>query len=205
MFPEVERVLIDRARIAARVGEIAQDIARDLQADLAREDRQPGPGSPGGEGRVVLIPIMTGAMIFTADLVRHMPIKLSLGLIAVSSYPGASVESRGAKLTEGLSSQLPADLAGKHVVIIDDILDSGRTLDLVSRVIADRHPASLRTAVLLDKPARRAVHRGGSPLRADYVGFEIPDHFVVGYGLDFDGYYRNHPDIVVLRPGVLTA
>lgn len=196
VFPEVDRVLIGRERIAARVGELAIDIARELEGELGREGVEPQQA----EGRVVLVPIMTGAMIFTADLVRRMPIKLSLGLLAVSSYPGTSVESRGAQL----ASDLPSDLTGKHVVILDDILDSGRTLSLVAGLVRERHPASVRTAVLLDKPSRRvATGADGAPFRADHVGFEIPDHFVVGYGLDFDGYYRNHPDIVVLRDGVL--
>jgi hypoxanthine phosphoribosyltransferase len=189
MFPEVDRVLIDRERIRVRVGELATRLAGDLEAELARDGH-----TLHSEGRVVLVPIMTGAMIFTADLVRQMPVKLSLGLIAVTSYPGATVESKGAQL----AGELPADLEGRHVIVIDDILDSGRTLDLVSRLIRERRPASLRIAVLLDKKARRAV-----PIEADYVGFEIPDEFVVGYGLDYDGYYRNHPDIAVLKPEVL--
>ena len=191
MFPEVDRVLVSEARIRARVGELARELAADLQAELARQGQ-----SVQDEDRVVLIPIMTGAMIFAADLIRQMPIKLSVDLIAVSSYPGRSVSSKGAQL----ASELPDDLAGKHVVVIDDILDSGRTLDLVSRLIREKHPASLRIAVLLDKKARRTV-----AVEADYVGFEIPDEFVVGYGLDFNGFYRNHPEIAVLRPDAIPA
>lgn len=191
MFPEVDRVLVSEARIRARVGELARQLAEDLQAELARLGQ-----SVQDEDRVVLIPIMTGAMIFAADLIRQMPIKLSVGLIAVSSYPGRSVSSKGAQL----ATELPDDLAGKHVVVIDDILDSGRTLDLVSRQIREKHPASLRIAVLLDKKARRAVQ-----IEADYVGFEIPDEFVVGYGLDFNGFYRNHPEIAVLRADAIPS
>ncbi|MFG0305983.1 MAG: hypoxanthine phosphoribosyltransferase [Phycisphaerales bacterium JB040] len=186
MFPEIDRVLVDRRQIRARVGDLAAQIVGDLSSELEAEGH-----SITDEGRVVLVPIMTGAMIFVADLIREMPVKLSLGLIAVSSYPGESVMSKGAHL----ASELPEDLTGKHVVLIDDILDTGRTMALVKELISKRHPASVRVAVLLDKRARRAVQ-----IEAEYVGFEIPDEFVVGYGLDYNGYYRNYPEIAVLRP-----
>ncbi|RMH25638.1 MAG: hypoxanthine phosphoribosyltransferase [Planctomycetota bacterium] len=191
MFPEIERTLVTREQIAARVVEMAGEIARDLRADLIRDGH-----SALDEDRVVLVPIMTGAMIFAADLIREMPVKLSIGLVTVSSYPGQSVASKGAKL----ASALPDNLAGKHVLVIDDILDSGQTLALVRQVIGQQKPASLRIAVLLDKKTRRVVE-----VPVDYVGFEIPDEFVVGYGLDYDGYYRNHPEIAVLNTSVLDA
>lgn len=191
MFPEIERTLVSRERIAARVGEMAREIARDLEADLGRDGH-----SALDEGRVVLIPIMTGAMIFAADLIREMPVKLSIGLVTVSSYPGQSVTSKGAQL----ASALPGNLAGRHVLVIDDILDSGQTLGLVREVALAQKPASLRIAVLLDKKTRRVRE-----VPVDYVGFEIPDEFVVGYGLDYDGYYRNHPEIAVLSRSVLDA
>lgn len=181
---EIESVLIDRDRIAQRVREMGLQIAADLQLEIARE---PGPEA---EGRIVLIPILTGAVVLVADLIRQMPLKLSLGVVAVSSYPGTSIESKGARIR----TELPQDLAGKHIVIVDDILDSGQTLDLVRRLVLEQRPASVRICVLLAKRARRIVD-----VHADYVGFEIPDAFVVGYGLDHGGYYRNHPDIVTLR------
>ncbi|MBX3322972.1 MAG: hypoxanthine phosphoribosyltransferase [Phycisphaeraceae bacterium] len=184
MFIEIEQVLIDRHRIARRVREMAGAIATDLAAITAREKSSV-------EGRVVFVPIMTGAMIFAADLVREMPIKLSLELVAISSYPGQSVVSRGARL----ASELPRDLAGKHVVVIDDILDSGQTLDLVRKAILAQNAASVRLCVLLRKNVQRVVE-----VEPDYVGFEIPDAFVVGYGLDYDGYYRNYPEIGTLNP-----
>lgn len=186
MFFEIDQVLISRERIAARVREMAGQLA----ADLAKQLRQEQSG-PGVEGRVVLVPIMTGAMIFTADLIREMPIKLSLGLVAVSSYPGESITSKGAHL----SSELPRDLAGKHVVIIDDILDSGQTLHLIRKAIIEQQAASVRICVLLSKQVERVAE-----VTPDYVGFEIPDAFVVGYGLDYDGYYRNYPEIATLKP-----
>jgi hypoxanthine phosphoribosyltransferase len=170
---------------------MARRIAEDLSEDLRRDGH-----SAFDQDRVVLIPIMTGAMIFAADLIREMPLKLSIGLVTVSSYSGQSVSSKGAQL----ASALPDNLAGKHVLVIDDILDSGQTLALVRAVVWAQHPASLRIAVLLDKKTKRVRE-----VPVDYVGFEIPDEFVVGYGLDYDGYYRNHPEIVVLDTSVLDA
>lgn len=186
MFPEIDRILVSRQQIADRVKEMALEIAADLRADLAADGE-----SPLDEGRVIIIPIMTGAMIFVADLVRELPMKLSLGLVAVSSYPGESVTSKGAHL----ASELPEDLEGKHIIVLDDILDSGQTLATVKGLIEQKNPASLRLGVMLDKKTKRTIE-----VKADYVGFEIPDEFVVGYGLDYNGYYRNYPEIAVLRP-----
>lgn len=190
MFPEIERILIDRDRIAARVGEVGRALAADLTRDLAAEGNAPADG-----GRVVMVPILTGSVVFLADLIREMPVKLSLGVVAVSSYPGKSVASKGA----ALRSELPKDLAGKHVVVVDDILDSGRTFALVKSLIEEQGPASVRTCTFLRKPADvRAVE-----IDADYSCFEIPDEFVVGYGLDYDGYYRNLPEVAVLDASTL--
>lgn len=190
MFPEIERILIDRDRIAARVGEVGRALAADLTRDLAAEGNAPADG-----GRVVMVPILTGSVVFLADLIREMPVKLSLGVVAVSSYPGKSVASKGA----ALRSELPKDLAGKHVVVVDDILDSGRTFALVKNLIEEQGPASVRTCTFLRKPdSVRAVE-----IDADYSCFEIPDEFVVGYGLDYDGYYRNLPEVAVLDASTL--
>jgi len=185
MHGDIERILIDRERIAARVHELGEQIARDLVAELGREG-----SSPEASQRIVLVPVMVGSIIFLADLMRELPMKLSLGLVAVSSYPGQCLKSKGATIR----GELPSDLAGKHVLIIDDILDSGRTLGLVRSLIMEQKPASCRICVLLDKQTERAVN-----VRADYVGFTIPDAFVVGYGLDYAGHYRNLADIGVLR------
>lgn len=182
---DIERILISRDEIAERVRGIAARLAADLRRELEDE------GSTESDHRIVLIPIMTGSIVFVADLIRELPLKLSMELVAVSSYPGQTMESKGAHL----AGELPEGLEGKHVVLIDDILDSGRTLHLVRSLVVGREPASVRTCVLLDKRERRAV-----PIEPDYAGFEIPDEFVVGYGLDFDGYYRNLPDIATLKP-----
>lgn len=179
------RTLITRERIAARVAELG----REITADIERELGVPG----GGDAEVVLLCALTGALVFTADLIRHMPLKLAVRTVTVSSYPGTTTTSQGASIR----GEIPTDLDGKHVLIVDDILDSGRTLGLLKRVIAAQQPASLRVAVLLRKTK---VAGRDEDVRADYAGFDIADDFVVGYGLDYDGYYRNLPEVAVLTP-----
>ena len=185
MVADVQSILIDRAEIALRVHELGRELARDLQEELQRE------GDPDGAGKVVFVPILTGALVFTADLIRELSMKLSLRVVAVSSYPGASMESKGAKL----AGELPRDLAGKHVVIVDDILDSGQTLGLIDELVRTQKPASVRICVLLKKPPEVRKR----DVSAQYVGFDIPNEFVVGYGLDYDGFYRNLPYVGVLK------
>ncbi len=129
-------------------------------------------------------------MVFAAALIRKMDLKMSIGVVAVSSYTGETTTSKGAKLR----GALPNNLAGKHIVIIDDILDSGQTLGLLRETIAEQGPASMRACMLLRKDVERVVDAS-----AEYVGFDIPDEFVVGYGLDYNGFYRNLPDIRVLE------
>lgn len=187
MQRDIARILIARDRIRERVAELAARIAEDTPFEAGSDD----------DGSLVLIPVMTGAMVLTADLVREMPFKLKLELVAVSSYPGKSMESKGAHI----ASELPSDLEGKHVVVIDDILDSGHTIAVLRSLIEQHKPASLRVCVLLKKERSDGV----SVATADYVGFSIPDEFVVGYGLDYDGYYRNHPEIVTLKPEAIEA
>jgi len=180
------RVLITRDAIAERTRALGEEIARDLHEALSRE------GDAAEEGkRIVLLPVLTGAIVFAADLIRRMPMNLSMGLVTVSSYPGASTTSKGARLR----GDLPKNLGGRHVVVVDDILDTGQTLGLLRDMILEQRPASLRICVLLRKMGvRRDVD-----VEADYVGFDIPNEFVVGYGLDHDGMYRNLPDIVAME------
>ncbi len=175
---DIDRVLIDRQRIARRVIELGTQITADLRAADAQ--------------RVVLVPILTGSLVFVADLIRNIPLKMSIRPVTISSYPGKATASQGAEIT----GTLPTDLTGTDVLIVDDILDSGRTLGLIKRVLQAQNPRSVRLAVLLNKrkPGGRA-----EPVNAEYFGFEIDDEFVVGYGLDYDGYFRNLPDIAVLR------
>ncbi|MFO0893779.1 MAG: phosphoribosyltransferase family protein [Phycisphaerales bacterium] len=172
----VGEVVVSAEQIAARL----PVLAREIGADLLQGDRDP-----------VLVAVMTGALIFAADLVRHLPVPLKLELATVSSYPGTAVSSQGA----ALRGQLPEGLAGRDVLLVDDVLDSGRTLRLLQAEIGERQPASLRTCVLLRKRIPSAL---GTP--CDYAGFDIPDVFVVGYGLDYDGYYRNLPAVHAMVP-----
>ena len=186
MGHEPDRVLIERARINERVRELGLALSEELGAELAAEGHE----AMSHPDRVVLIPVLTGAIVFAADLIREMPLRMSIRVVAVSSYPGESVKSKGARLR----GELPSDLAGRHVVIVDDILDSGQTLGLLRETIESQGAASVRACMLLRKDVPRAV-----PVEAEHVGFDIPDEFVVGYGLDYDGFYRNLPDIVSMR------
>lgn len=192
-FPEIERVLISRQQIASRTRELATQLCDDLLCEIKREH-----AAGKTPGRIVIVPIMSGAMVFTADLLREMPLKLSLGLVAVSSYPGKSLSSKGAVI----ASELPSNLTGTHVVIVDDILDSGQTLELVRSIVGEQKPASVRACVMLRKDVPRAAPTPADQL-AEYVGFDIPDEFVVGCGLDYNGYFRNYPDIAILRRDAL--
>lgn len=177
MHGDIDKVLIGRERIAERIRELGDEIRRDLDG-LSRD------------GEIVLVPVLTGSIIFVADLMRQLPNKVRISVIAVSSYPGRSTQSKGVEV----SSALPDDLAGKHVLIVDDILDSGSTIRMIRQQIATRRPKSVRACVLLRKTISSALE---TP--CEYVGFDIPDEFVVGYGLDYDNYYRNLPDIGTLK------
>lgn len=181
MNGNIDRVLISHDRIARRVKELAEQITADHS-----------PPNIGG-GEITIVPIMTGAMIFASDLIRQIPIAMKIGLMSVSSYPGRSIESRGSQM---LANQV-GEIQGRHVLVVDDILDSGGTLHMVAPALREMGAASVKSCVLLrkDRPTAHAVH-------VDYVGFEIPDTFVVGYGLDYNDYYRNLPDIVMLKDQV---
>ena len=186
MQQDIERILIDRHTLSNRVRELAQQITRDFR---------PQEGQP---PEITIVPILTGSFIFVADLIRELPLRMQIRLISVSSYPGTATQSLPARIGSDLDD-LPASLAGSHVLLIDDILDSGQTMRLVSQSLSQRGPASLKTCVLLRKQRPVAMQQP-----VDYVAFDIPDEFVVGYGLDYDDYYRNLPDIVVLKPEVLS-
>ena len=145
-------------------------------------------------GEITLVPILTGAMIFAADLIRELPMRMKIGLLTVSSYPGTSVQSQGSQVLW----QKLGNVRGAHVLLVDDILDSGGTLRLVRQQISEMGPASVKTCVLLRKPTA-----GANQTPVDYVGFDIPNEFVVGYGLDHGDYYRNLPDIVTLKRSII--
>ena len=162
------------------------EIAGDLRAQLQGESVDLS-----APDRVMLVPVLTGAIVFVADLIREMPLNMSMGVVSVSSYAGATTTSLGASIR----GALPQNLGGKHVVVVDDIFDSGQTLSLVQHEIRAREPASLRTCVLLRKDAPRVAEAD-----VEYVGFDIPNVFVVGYGLDYNGLYRNLPEIREFDP-----
>ncbi len=176
MTHEIERVLISRDEISDRVAELGAAITADLDGVDATQ--------------IVLVAVMTGSIIFVADLMRHLPMKIRIQLVTARSYIGTATVSAG----DPELGPLPGDLAGKHVLLVDDILDSGRTLTAIRKCIDELDPQSVRACVLLRKRLESAM-----AVPCEYVGFEIDDDFVVGYGLDHDGYFRNLPDIAVAR------
>jgi hypoxanthine phosphoribosyltransferase len=180
MIQDVQNVLLSQWQINARVAEMARTITSDHSKAHGSEP-------------ITLLPIMTGAMIFAGDLIRQIPIRMQIELLTISSYPATATQSQGASLV----SRMPK-VEGRHVLVVDDILDSGGTLALVKPMLLKAGAASVKTCVLLKK-----IHGKTHATQADYVGFEIPDAFVVGYGLDFNNYYRNLPDIVTLTPDAI--
>jgi hypoxanthine phosphoribosyltransferase len=176
MHADVEEILLSGEEVQARVAELGAQLAADY------EGREP-----------VLVSVLKGSIIFLADLVRAMPIPLSIDLMEVSSY-GASTESSGqVRILKDLSTSIE----GREVIVVEDIIDTGLTLNYLLRYLHDKGPASIRICCLLDKPARRLA-----PIEIDYRGFTIADRFVIGYGLDYGERYRNLPYIGILRPSV---
>ncbi len=173
---DVAEVLVTQRDIAAKVRELGTAIA----ADYAGKDP-------------VLVSILKGSLPFLADLMREIPLRLTLDFLETSSY-GDSTDSSG---VVRILKDLANPIEGRHVLVVEDILDTGNTLAFVIDHLRSQRPASVRICTLLDKPARRIV-----PIEIDYRGFEIPDKFVVGYGLDYAERYRNLPFIGVLKPEV---
>ena len=172
---EVERILITDREIARRIRAMSVDIARDFT-----------------EREMVVVSLLNGTVMFLADLIRNLSLPLRLDFIGVSSY-GAGTESGELVFTK----ELRLDVRGRDVLLVDDILDTGKTLYRVRNKLRALKPRRIKTCVLLNKAARRV-----EPVEADYIGFEIPDFFVVGYGLDFAERYRNLPFVGVLHPHV---
>lgn len=173
---DIERILVPSAAIAARV----QALARAIGEDYGHAD-----------GRLTVVPVMTGSLLFAADLVRALPHRrMRIQLATVSSYGGTATSSRGSSIV----GALPKHLEGHHVLIVDDILDSGGTLRLLRSEFTARGAADVRACVLLRKRIPSAL---ATPV--EYVGFDIGDEFVVGYGLDYDDLYRNLPYVGALR------
>ena len=177
MIHDIKSILIKRGAISDRVRWLGDQITKDLDS-INLEDE------------IVLVAVMTGSIIFVADLMRHLPMKIRIQLMTASSYVGKSTESN----QDPALGELPS-VEGKHVLLVDDILDSGKTLTRVRGELQSQNPESIKTCVLLRKKLSSAME-----VPCEFVGFDIEDEFVVGYGLDYDGYYRNFPDIGVIEP-----
>jgi hypoxanthine phosphoribosyltransferase len=176
MHNDILRVLYTEEQLKARVKELAAQIRQDL------------------DGQVILtVGVLRGAVMFYADLVRELDIPVHMNFMSVSSYGCSSVSSGAVRIQYDLEE----DISGKNVLIIEDIVDSGLTLQYLTKTLKSRNPAMLKTCCLFDKPERRRVE-----FKADYVGFEVPDVFIVGYGLDYAEKYRNLKYIGELKPEV---
>ena len=180
--------------LQADIGEVllTEEAIRDKVAELGRQITAAYNGRP-----LTLVSVLKGSLPFMADLMRQIDLPLRIDLMEVSSYGGAVTETSGlVRILKDLSKTIE----GKDVLIVEDIIDTGLTLNYLVRYLRGKSPASLRICTLLDKPARRLVD-----IDIDYRGFTIPDRFVVGYGLDYGEFYRNLPYIGVLRPEVYGA
>ena len=176
MERDILQVLFSQQQLEQRVDEIAQQINRDY-----------------ADKEILLVSVLRGSFIFMADLARKITRPCRVDFMSVSSYGKGTSSSGQVQITKDLSE----DISGMHVIVVEDILDSGNTLSYLLRLLEQRNPASIRLCTLLDKPDRRKVE-----VAVHYSGFTIPDAFVVGYGLDYDQTYRNLPDIGVLSPRI---
>ena len=166
-------ILIDASRIQARIATLADEIERDYPPD----------------DEIHLVCVLKGGFVFMADLVRAMSARVTLDFVAISSYAQSTRSSGEVRLLKDLDT----GLEGRHVIIVEDIVDTGLTLTYLQDILRARAPKSLKTVCLLSKPSRRVVE-----VKVDYIGFTIDDHFVVGYGLDYAEKYRNLADIAIL-------
>ncbi len=173
MYENFEKILISEENLQLKVKELADIISKEYKG------KNP-----------LFVCILKGSVFFTADLLRYLTIPCHMEFMAVSSYGSATKSSGEVKLIKDLN----VPIENKDVIIIEDIIDSGNTLSYLKRLLLQRNPASVKICTLLDKPERRKVD-----LKADYVGFTIPDEFVVGYGLDYNEDYRSIPEICILK------
>lgn len=173
---DIKEVLISEEQLAAKVAELGARISKDYEGK-----------------KLIILGVLKGSVVFMTDLLRQITIPVEMDFMAVSSYGSGTKTSGVVKILKDLDRLIQ----GYHVLIVEDILDSGMTLSYLTELLRDRNPASIRIATLLDKPDRRKVD-----IKPDYVGFAIPDEFVVGYGLDYAELYRNLPFVGVLAPHV---
>ena len=176
MNQDIEKVLISEEELIKKNIELGQQITKDYKGK-----------------EVLVVGILKGSSIFMSDLIRRMDLPLQIDYMVVSSY-GSSTESSG---VVQIVKDLQHSIEGKHVLIVEDIIDTGLTLAYIKEILKGRDPASIKICTLLDKPIRRTKH-----MDIDYVGFEVPDEFIVGYGIDYAEYYRNLPFIGALKRSV---
>ena len=177
MERDIQEVLYTEEQIRARIAELGQELTRDYA----------------GKNPVV-IGVLKGVVVFYADMIRQIKVPCQMDFMTISSYSGT--DSTG---TAVVKQDISVDIKGRHVLILEDIFDTGNSLDFTCRYLQSREPASVKICTLLDKPERR---KEGITLKADYVGFTIPNAFVVGYGLDYNEQYRNLPFVGILKPEV---
>ncbi len=176
MHDDIEKVLLTEEEIKEIVNRIGKQITEDYK-----------------DKNLVLVSVLKGSVVFMADLMRAIDINAQIDFMVVSSYTGTSTTSGQVKIIKDLD----LDLTGLDLVIVEDILDTGKTLHSLMKILSTRNPKSIRLCTFLDKPDRRVA-----PVKADYIGAVVPDEFVVGYGLDYDQNYRNLPYLGVLKPHV---
>lgn len=176
MHKDLCKILITGEEISKRVKEIAAQITKDYEGE-----------------EVLVVGILRGAVVFYSELVKEIDLDLRFDFMSVSSYGDGTVSSGEVKIVKDISQPI----AGLNVIIVEDIIDTGNTLKNLKKLLLTRNPKSLKICSLLDKPSRRKVE-----LEGDYVGFIVPDEFVVGYGLDYQEKYRNIPDVGVLKPEI---
>lgn len=178
MHKDIEKILVTKEQIAARVKEIGEQITRDFAGES-----------------VLMVGILRGAVVFFSELVKNVDLDVRFDFMVVSSYGASSITSGEVRIIKDISQPIE----GMNVLIIEDIIDTGHTLKNLKKLLLTRNPKSLKIVSLLDKPSRRQVEMEG-----DYIGFEVPNEFVVGYGLDYGEKYRNLPEIGVLKPEIYT-
>ena len=174
MLNDIEKVLVSEEQIKARIAELGEELSREYA------DKNP-----------IVVGVLKGVVLFYADMIRQLTVPCQMDFMWISSYKGT--ESAGMLVRQDLSN----DIKGRHVLILEDIFDTGNSLSFTVDLLRKREPASLKICTLLDKPERR---NPGVTLQADWVGFTVPNEFVVGYGLDFNEKYRNLPFVGVLKP-----
>jgi len=179
MHEDIKEVLFSTEALSKRVGEIAAQITKDYAGKAP-----------------MFVSVLRGSFVFLADLVRRVELPCTVDFLAVSSYGKGTVSSGQVQILKDLSEEI----TGRDIILVEDIVDTGNTLSYLIQMLQTRNPASIRLCALLDKPSRRL-----KPIQADYFGFSIPDHFVVGYGLDYAERYRNLPYIGILAPHVYKA